>query len=79
MVYYAEVTIHYDIWIYMSFYFKPSGATIGFHSARRASSSRINVLTGEVGSGATVMTTSSLSTVRLYFIFLPYQMSKQQR
>ena len=79
MVNYAEVTIHYDIWIYMSFYFKPSGATIGIHSARRASSSRINVLTGEVGSGATVMPTSSSSTVRLYFIFLPYQMSKQQR
>ncbi|CAH3191432.1 unnamed protein product [Porites evermanni] len=39
-----------------------TGATIGIHSARRASSSRINVLTGEVGSGATVMPTSSSST-----------------
>ena len=79
MVNYAKVTIHYDIWIYMSFYFITSGATIEVHSARRASISRINVLRSEVGSGATVMPTSSSSTVRLYFIFLPYQMSKQQR
>lgn len=62
---YAEMTIHYDIWIYMSFYFITSGATIGLHSARRASSSRINVRISEVGSGATVMPTSSSSTVRL--------------
>ena len=65
VVNYAEMTVHYDIWIYMSFYFIASGATIELHSARRASSSRINVRTGEVGSGATVMPTSSSSTVRL--------------
>ena len=57
VVNYAEMTIHYDIWIYMSFYFITSGATIELHSARRASGSRINV--------RTVMPTSSSSTVRL--------------
>ena len=56
----------------MSFYVVTTGATIAIHSDRRASSSRINVVTGEVGSGGTVMPTSSSSTVRLYFIFLPY-------
>ena len=56
----------------MSFYVVTTGATIAIHSDRRVSSSRINVVTGEVGSGGTVMPTSSSSTVRLYFIFLPY-------
>ena len=69
----------YDLWIYISFYVVTTGATIGIHSVRRASSSRINLLTSEVGSGGTVTPTSFSSTVRLYFIFLPYQMSKQLR
>ena len=42
-----------------------TGATIGIHSARRASSSRINFLTSQVGSGGTVM-----PTVRLTCFFL---------
>ncbi|XP_073240022.1 uncharacterized protein [Porites lutea] len=49
-----------------------SGGTIMIHSDRRASGSRINVVRSEVVSGVTVMPTSSSSTVRLYFIFLPY-------
>ena len=55
----------------MSFYVITTGATIGLHSARRASSSRINVLTsGGVGSGGTVIPSSSSSTVRFYLLFL---------
>ena len=60
-----------DIWLYMSFYIITTGATIAIHSARRASSSRINVLTsGGVGSGGTVIPSSSSSTVRFYLLFL---------
>ena len=62
----------YDLWIYISSYVVTTGATIGIHSVRRASSSRINLLTSEVGSGGTVTPTSFSSTVRLYFIVLPY-------
>ena len=55
----------------MSFYVITTGATIGIHSARRASSSRINVLTsGGVGSGGTVIPSSSSPTVRFYLLFL---------
>ena len=61
----------YNIWLYMSFYVITTGATIGIHSARRASSSRINVLkSGGVGSGGTVIPSSSSSTVRFYLLFL---------
>ena len=61
----------YDIWLYMSFYVITTGATIAIHSARSASSSRINVLTsGGVGSGGTVIPSSSSSTVRFYLLFL---------
>ena len=34
----------YDIWLYMSVNVITTGATIGLHLARRASSSRINVV-----------------------------------
>ena len=46
-------------------YIITTGATIRIHSARRASSSRINFLTSQVGSGGTVM-----PTVRLTYFFL---------
>ncbi|CAH3043686.1 unnamed protein product, partial [Porites lobata] len=55
----------YDIWLYMSFYVITTGATIAIHSARSASSSRINVLTsGGVGSGGTPATTMQQGSFR---------------
>ena len=55
----------WDIWLYMSFNVITTGATIGIHSERRASSSRINVV---LTSGR--LPSSSLPTVRSDLLFL---------
>lgn len=55
----------YDIWLYMSFNVITTGATIGIHSERLASRSRINVVLRGEG-----LPSSSSPTVRSDLLFL---------
>ena len=55
------------IWLYMSFNVITTGATIGIHSERLASSSRINVV---LSSRSGRLPSSSSATVRSDLLFL---------